>query len=65
MVGSPERNQRFSTTMFFQLIFLVVRSGKPSSIGITEFTLKVEMVSTPVRFGRRVPVSSTRRTVSR
>ena len=29
MVGSPERNQRFSTTMFFQLIFLVVRSGKP------------------------------------
>ena len=51
--------------MFFQLIFLVVSSGKPPSIGITEFTLNVEMVSTPVRFGRRVPVSSTRRTVSR
>ena len=51
--------------MFFQLIFLVVSNGKPPSIGITEFTLKVEMVSTPVRFGRRVPVSSTRRTVSR
>ncbi len=27
---SPERNQRFSTTMFFQEISFVVRSGKPS-----------------------------------
>ena len=29
MCVSPERNQRFSTTMFFHEISLVVRSGKP------------------------------------
>ena len=43
----PDRNQRFSTTMFFQEILFVVRSGNPSARWISQLMLNVEIVSDP------------------